>query len=143
MKLSDFDFELPEGLIATRPPTPRSAGRLLVAQNGQISDHHVVDLVDILRPGDRLILNDTKVIPARLFGQRRRISDQGETHAKVEITLLNPDEQGHWRALAKPAKRLKIAETVEFGHGLSAVVRDKPSGEVTLAFNLTAEAFDA
>jgi len=143
MKLSDFNFDLPDGLIATRPPVPRSAGRLLLAQNGEISDLHVVDLVDILRAGDRLILNDTKVIPARLSGLRRRVSDQGETLAKVEITLLNPDKQGRWRVLAKPGKRLKIGETVEFGHGLSAMVHDKPSGEVTLEFNLAADQFDA
>ena len=72
MKLSDFDFELPEALIATRPARPRSSARLLLAKGDQISDHHVRDLVEIFQPGDVLVLNNTKVIPARLSGTRRR-----------------------------------------------------------------------
>ena len=72
MNLSDFDFDLPEALIALRPARPRSAARLLVAEGGGIRDLHVRDLVDLLRPGDRLVLNNTKVIPARLFGTRTR-----------------------------------------------------------------------
>ena len=68
MKLNDFNFNLPRGLIATRPVVPRSASRLLVAQGDKITDGHCVDLPDWLRPGDRLVLNNTKVIPARLRG---------------------------------------------------------------------------
>ena len=68
MHLSDFDFDLPEALIATRPAKPRSAARLLLANGGSITDAHVYDLPEILQSGDLLVLNDTKVIPARLFG---------------------------------------------------------------------------
>ena len=79
MNLSDFDFDLPEALIATRPAKPRTSARLLLAQGGGIRDLHVSDLVDIFRPGDRLVLNNTRVIPARLFGTRAR----WDTVAKV------------------------------------------------------------
>ena len=97
MNLSDFDFDLPEHLIATRPARPRSAARLLVARGDAITDAHVRDLVQFFRPGDRLILNNTRVIPARLFGARTR----GDASARIEVTLLEPLAQG-WRALAKP-----------------------------------------
>ena len=72
MNLSDFDFDLPEALIATRPARPRTAARLLLAEGDRIRDLHVRDLLDIFRPGDRLVLNNTRVLPARLFGQRQR-----------------------------------------------------------------------
>ena len=88
MKLSDFDFDLPEGLIATRPARPRSAARLLVAQGDDIRDLHVRDLTEVLRPGDRLVLNDTRVIPARLTGTRVRETGQGRVTARIEVTLL-------------------------------------------------------
>jgi S-adenosylmethionine:tRNA ribosyltransferase-isomerase len=142
VKLSDFDFNLPEELIATRPVYPRSSSRLLVATQDQIDDQNVTDLVGLLKPGDRLVLNNTKVIPARLSGERIRTSDQGETRAKIELTLLSPTPDGHWRALAKPGKRLKIGERVEIGAGFWADVIDKPDGEVLLAFNLAGQAFD-
>src|SRR5690606_17365346 len=90
MKLSDFDFDLPEALIATRPAVPRSSARLLVAEGDAISDATVSDLTDWLRPGDRLVLNDTLVIPARLSGQRQRDSAQGRTTARIDVTLLEP-----------------------------------------------------
>ena len=101
MNLSDFDFDLPEALIATRPARPRTAARLLLAEGDQIRDLHVADLLDIFRPGDRLVLNNTRVIPARLFGTRQR----GDAVARVEITLLEPQAQG-WRALAKPLRKV-------------------------------------
>ncbi|AMY70037.1 S-adenosylmethionine:tRNA ribosyltransferase-isomerase [Frigidibacter mobilis] len=76
MKLSDFDFYLPEALIATRPARPRSSARLLLATGNGIADRSVADLPDILRPGDRLVLNNTRVIPARLSGTRTRAVSQ-------------------------------------------------------------------
>jgi len=142
VKLSDFDFDLPEELIATRPARPRPAARLLLARGDEIEDLHVADLPRLLRPGDRLVLNDTRVIPARLAGQRIRHSDQGETRASVEVTLLAPLEGGAWRALAKPARRLRVGEEIVFSAGLRACVTDKPAGEVTLSFNLTGKEFD-
>jgi len=94
MHLSDFDFDLPDDLIATRPASPRSSARLLLAQDGGIADRIVNELPDILRPTDRLVLNDTKVIPARLFGVRRRIGEAGPSEAKIEVTLLEPRADG-------------------------------------------------
>ena len=137
MKLSDFDFDLPEGLIATRPARPRTAARLLLAEGDRIRDLHVRDLVDIFRPGDRLILNNTKVIPARLFGQRRR----GEAVAKVEITLLEPVATG-WRALAKPLRKVKAGEVIRFSEALIATVTAKGEADLVLDFNMTGDDFD-
>jgi len=94
VKLSDFDFELPEALIATRPAQPRTSARLLVAVGDDMRDLTVSDLPDVLRAGDRLVLNDTKVIPARLFGLRHRDSAQGAVAAKIEVTLLEPPQTG-------------------------------------------------
>ena len=139
MNLSDFDFDLPEDLIAVRPAQPRSAARMLLAQGDAISDMHVFDLVDIFRAGDRLVLNNTKVIPARLFGTRAR----GEAVAKVEITLLEPQASGGWRALAKPLRKVNIGEVIRFSDQLSATVADKTATDLRLAFNLEGDDFDA
>lgn len=143
MKLSDFDFDLPEDRIATRPVSPRSAARLLVASSQVITDAHVRDLPDWLRPGDRLILNDTRVIPARLTGERHRSSAQGETSARIEVTLLEPRADGTWATLVKPLKKLRIGETVRFSPDLSATLADKADGQGLLRFNLTGDDFDA
>jgi S-adenosylmethionine:tRNA ribosyltransferase-isomerase len=138
VKLSDFDFDLPEVLIATRPARPRSSARLLLAKGDQISDHHVSDLVEIFQPGDVLVLNNTKVIPARLSGMRRR----GEAEAKVEITLLEATPQG-WRALAKPLRKVLAGEEIVFSDQLSARVLAKTETDLELGFNLTGDDFDA
>ena len=138
MKLADFDFDLPEGLIATRPARPRTSARLLVAEGDGIRDLHVRDLVDVFRAGDRLVLNNTKVIPARLFGTRAR----GETVARVEVTLLEPAAQG-WRALAKPLRKVAVGEVIVFSGQLSATVLSKGDGDMVLDFNLTGDDFDA
>ncbi|WP_299505268.1 tRNA preQ1(34) S-adenosylmethionine ribosyltransferase-isomerase QueA [uncultured Roseobacter sp.] len=143
MKLSDFDFELPEHLIATRPAVPRTAARLLVAKGAAITDAVVSDLVDFLRPGDRLVLNDTKVIPARLTGVRHRISAQGATQARIEVTLLEPRSDGTWAALIKPLKKLKIGEEVVFSDALRASLQGTADGQGHLAFNLGGDDFDA
>jgi S-adenosylmethionine:tRNA ribosyltransferase-isomerase len=138
MKLSDFDFDLPEDRIATRPANPRPSARLLLAEGDVITDAHVRDLIDIFRAGDRLVLNNTRVIPARLFGTRAR----GEAVAKVEITLLEPQAQG-WRALAKPLRKVQPGEVIRFSDQLSATVAAKSETDLTLAFNLTGDDFDA
>lgn len=143
MRLSDFDFDLPEELIATRPARPRSSARLLVAEGASITDAHVRDLPGFLRPGDRLVLNDTKVLPARLSGTRRRAGPQAETTARIEITLLDPTPEGNWRALVKPLKKLREGETVAFSSGLSATLLGKADGAGILEFNLKGEDFDA
>ena len=144
MKLSDFDFDLPETLIAVRPAHPRSSARLLVAQGETIHDAHVHDLTKWLGAGDRLVLNDTRVIPARLSGVRHRDSAQGPVTAKVEVTLLEPQaEAGIWSALVKPLKKLKIGEDVIFSDDLRATMEGVADGQAFLRFNLTEDDFDA
>ena len=142
MKLSDFDFDLPEALIATRPASPRSAARLLVAQGARMTDAHVSDLGRWLRPGDRLVLNDTKVIPARLTGQRARCGDAGQTQARIDVTLLDPGTDGSWAAMVKPLKKVRIGEVIRFAAGLEAELTAKQDGQGTLRFNLEGDAFD-
>jgi S-adenosylmethionine:tRNA ribosyltransferase-isomerase len=137
MLVSDFDFDLPPERIALRPVQPRDAARLLaVAAGNALSDHHVRDLPGLLRPGDALVFNDTRVIAARLHGRRAR----GETSAAIEATLhkrLGPD---CWAAFARPAKRLKPGDEILFtgadgGGCLAAKVSAMgEAGEVTLAF---------
>ena len=143
MKLSDFDYHLPEDRIATRPARPRSSARLLVAEGGTIADRIVRELPDILRPGDRLVLNDTRVIPARLTGTRRRATGQGEAAARIEATLLEPRADGTWSALVRPLRKLRAGETVAFSADLSAGVEGIAEGQARLRFNLSGADFDA
>ena len=145
MRLSDFDFHLPEELIATRPARPRSSARLLHAEGGTIADRRVSDLPDVLRPGDRLILNDTRVIPARLAGERRRAgSAPGEGVARIEATLLEPQPDGTWSALVKPLRKLRDGEEIVFSPALSARLEARDADDTArLRFNLAGEDFDA
>ena len=142
MRLDDFDFLLPDDLIATRPAKPRSSARMLYAQGGQITDAIVRDLPQFLRKGDRLILNDTRVIPARLRGQRCRESAQGLVSAKIEVTLLEPQADGTWSALAKPMRKLALGEVVEFTPDFRAEVAYLEKG-LRLRFNIAGDDFDA
>ncbi|MBT4566909.1 MAG: tRNA preQ1(34) S-adenosylmethionine ribosyltransferase-isomerase QueA [Marinovum sp.] len=143
MHLSDFDFDLPEKLIATRPVSPRSAARLLWCEGAHTLDRNVTDLVNILRPGDRLVLNETKVIPARLFGTRHRAGAVGGSgKAAIEVTLLSFTPKAQWTALVRPLRKVAIGEQIEFGHGLSATLVDKFDGQAALSFNLVGEHFD-
>lgn len=142
MQLSDFDFDLPEDLIATRPAAPRSSARLLVAQGDRITDSIVSALPDWLEPGDRLVLNDTRVIPARLTGRRPRDTAQGPMEAKIEVTLLEPQPDGEWAALIKPLKKVRLGERIDFSHDLSAVLERVEDGQGILSFNLKGDDFD-
>ncbi|UWQ94193.1 tRNA preQ1(34) S-adenosylmethionine ribosyltransferase-isomerase QueA [Rhodobacteraceae bacterium M385] len=142
MKLDDFDFDLPETLIATRPARPRSSAKLLVADGAATRDLTVADLPAQLRAGDRLVLNDTRVIPARLSGTRTRMSAQGEVTAKIEVTLMEPQPDGTWSALGKPMRKLKVGEIVIFSSDLQAEVKAMDEG-LRLAFNLSGDDFDA
>jgi S-adenosylmethionine:tRNA ribosyltransferase-isomerase len=137
MRLDDFDFDLPPRLIADRPVEPRDASRLLVLPaEGGLLDRQMRDLPALLRPGDLLVVNDTKVIPARLIGRRGA--------AKVEITLYRDIGAGAWRVFAKGARRLRPGDTIEFADGFAAEVAEKhPEGDVTLRFALEGEAFRA
>jgi S-adenosylmethionine:tRNA ribosyltransferase-isomerase len=142
MLLSEFDFELPERLIATRPARPRSAARLLVSGPGGTLDRRVTDLPGLLRPGDRLVLNDTRVLPARLMGVRQRTGPEGATEARIEVTLIEPVAGGFWNALVKPLRKLDDGEVVRFAAGLSARVVGREDGVALLEFNLTGAEFD-
>ncbi|MDF2232227.1 tRNA preQ1(34) S-adenosylmethionine ribosyltransferase-isomerase QueA [Albimonas sp. CAU 1670] len=147
MRVDDFDFDLPEELIALRPVRPRSSARMLVAQDGRIDDRRVSDLPSLLRPGDLLVFNDTKVIPARLFGERRRDSADGSGVAKIEATLLSREGPDAWEALARPAKRLREGDRLVFGPPgaeLGATVAAKgEAGAVRLVFEASGPALDA
>ncbi len=128
MKVSDFDFDMPRELIAARPMEPRDAARLLVIGDG-LTDRTVGDLPGLLKDGDILVVNDTRVIPARLQGRRGA--------AKVEITLHQPRGAGRWHAFAKGARKLKVGDAITFGSGVAASVEDKgEGGEVMLDFAL-------
>nr|WP_216665402.1 tRNA preQ1(34) S-adenosylmethionine ribosyltransferase-isomerase QueA [Pseudoruegeria sp. HB172150] len=140
--MSDFDFELPEELIATRPARPRSSARMLVAGDDWQEDCHVSDLLRWLRHGDRLVLNDTKVIPARLNGVRVRETGQGEVNAGIEVTLLSPRADGCWAALLKPLRKVKDGETIRFG-GFSATVEGRGDGQAWLRFDVEGDALQA
>ena len=113
MKTDDFDFYLPEKLIAQTPLEKRDASRLLVLdkKTGDISHKHFVDIIDYMEKGDTLVLNDTKVMPARLCGVKE------ETGAIVELLLLKDDGNNTWECLTKPAKRIKKGTVVSFGEG--------------------------
>ncbi|MGH1477404.1 MAG: tRNA preQ1(34) S-adenosylmethionine ribosyltransferase-isomerase QueA [Geminicoccales bacterium] len=133
MLVSAFDFTLPKELIAQRPAEPRDHARLLKVGQEQLGDHHVCDLPDLLMPGDLLVFNDTKVLPARLSGRR------GE--AMIEVTLHQPTEEDCWRAFARPARKCQIGNLLEFADGFSAEVIERGDyGEITLRFSHRGEA---
>lgn len=145
MRLSDFDFDLPPSLIALRPAEPRDAARLLVVgEAGGLEDRIFRDLPGLLRPGDVLVLNDTRVIAARLSGRRERAG----ASAEISATLHRRVSACAWRAFVRPAKRLRVGNSVIFkgpgGAGLRATVSARAEGgEVTLAFDRQGEALDA
>ncbi|OSP56231.1 tRNA preQ1(34) S-adenosylmethionine ribosyltransferase-isomerase QueA [Pseudoruegeria sp. SK021] len=141
MTLDDFDFDLPDALIATRPVKPRSSARLLVATDTGIEDRHVFDLPEVLRPGDRLVLNDTKVLPARLSGTRHRIGADGTGVARIEVTLLDPQGDGTWQALVKPLRKIRDGEDIVFNDQFSAkIVGRGDGGLVHLALSAEGDA---
>ena len=144
MELSDFDFDLPEELIALRPVVPRSGARLLVADGADLQDRDVRALPQVLRPSDLLVFNDTAVIPARLSGVRTRQTSDGSGTARIEVTLLEPRGDADWLVLAKPTKRLRAGDRIVFSDDLSAEVLALPGGgEVILRFDAGAGGFDA
>jgi S-adenosylmethionine:tRNA ribosyltransferase-isomerase len=150
MRVDVFDFELPEELIALRPARPRESARLLhVPTRGPFEDHTVRDAPELFRPGDLLVFNDTRVIPARLNGVRVR----GDSSVSVEATLLERTSPSTWIALAKPGKRLREGDRISFGAledrscllgALDATVKAKgEDGAITLAFDLSGPDLDA
>jgi S-adenosylmethionine:tRNA ribosyltransferase-isomerase len=147
-----FDFDLPEDRIALRPVSPRDAARLLVVRPDApqpFEDRGIRDLVELLQPGDALVLNDTRVIPSRLYGRRRR----GDASARIEIMLHKREGADRWLAFARPAKKLALGETVTFGDESESsacergrlqaeIVAKADGGEVELCFALTGPHLD-
>ena len=150
MRVDAFDFVLPPERIALAPAIPRDSARMLVVgADGGLLDARVRELPDFLRRGDALVVNDTKVIAARLAGVRVR----GDATASIEATLIERVDDCRWRALARPAKRLKVGERIRFGElsdsmacllaALDAEVEDKgEAGEVLLRFHFAGAALD-
>lgn len=150
MRVDAFDYYLPEELIALRPAVPRDAARLLAVDPTSaepLSDRAILDLPELLSPGDALVFNDTKVISAELAGMRRR----GAAAAHVSVTLIERVDAHRWKALARPAKRLKEGDRITFGEdgnvcllgGLDATVEARgEEGEATLAFDLAGAVLD-
>lgn len=151
MRVDLFDFDLPEESIALRPASPRDSARMLVVRpDGEpvLEDRHVRELPSFLKPGDALVFNDTKVIPAQLEGRRLR---EGAPQTPVSATLHMRTGPERWKAFARPGKRIKVGDRIEFGHSgnacllgtLGAVVEEKgEAGEVTLRFDFSGPALD-
>jgi S-adenosylmethionine:tRNA ribosyltransferase-isomerase len=143
MKLSDFDFDLPEDLIALRPARPRDSARLLHVKDGVLEDLGVLSLPDLLQPGDLLVFNDTRVIPAALTGVRPARAQGGGGDVEVEINLHKRDGEADWRGFARPAKRLKQGDAITFKGGLTASVTEKgEGGEIALTFDRSGPELD-
>jgi S-adenosylmethionine:tRNA ribosyltransferase-isomerase len=150
MRVDAFDFHLPPERIALAPAHPRESARMLVVgSDGGLMDSHVRDLPEFLTPGDALVVNDTKVIAARLEGIRVR----GDAVASIEATLIERVDDCRWRALARPARRLKVGERIRFGESsesmacllaaLDAEVEEKgEAGEALLRFDFAGAALD-
>ena len=148
MRVDDFDFELPAGRIALRPAQPRDAARLLVvAADGSLNDRLVGDLPDLLRAGDVLVFNDTRVMPTQLSGERLR--DDGA--ARISATLIERIDAAGWWAFVKPGRRIAVGDRVRFGSAtntclagtLEATVAQKADdGRVRLDFDISGAAFD-
>jgi S-adenosylmethionine:tRNA ribosyltransferase-isomerase len=141
MRVDLFDFDLPETSIALRPAEPRDAGRMLVVRPGEpLDDRTVRDLPAALSPGDALVFNDTRVIPARLNGTRLRPGTPGQ---RTEVMLHLREAPDRWRAFARPAKRLAAGDALRFG-GLTAEISDKAeAGEIVLTFDRAGPELDA
>ncbi len=136
MRVDEFDFELPSECIALHPAEPRDAARMLIVRPGEpLEDARVTDLLRVLRAGDVLVVNDTRVLPAELVGTRIR----GENRSQVSFNLHKRVDPHTWRAFARPAKRLHVLDRLELGDngGIAATVAGKgETGEVTLEFDL-------
>ncbi|HXF89202.1 MAG TPA: tRNA preQ1(34) S-adenosylmethionine ribosyltransferase-isomerase QueA [Xanthobacteraceae bacterium] len=149
MRTELFDFDLPPDRIALRPVSPRDAARLLVvrpAATPELEDRVIRDLPDLLHPGDALVVNDTKVIAARLTGRRL---GRG-LKPRIEATLIQRLDDSRWRAFVRPAKRLAPGDVIRFGgegrvcalEELDATVEDRHGGEVTLSFSFSGPVLD-
>ena len=124
LRTSDFYYNLPEELIAQTPIEPRDHSRLLVLDKGEIAHKHFYDIIDYLKEGDTLVINDSKVIPARIYGEKIRPQGEEFVHeaSKIETLLLKQIESDKWEVLLRPAKKVKIGGTIRYGDILTATV---------------------
>ncbi len=146
MRVDLFDFELPQERIALEPARPRDAARLLHIVGDNLVDRVVRDLPSLLRPGDMLVVNDTKVIPAQLFGARAARGEGGDV--AVDVTLHKQErtpaaDTVRWRAFVRPAKRLRAGDEIAFGDTFVGLVETRDGAECILRFEMTQGAFDA
>jgi len=149
MRVSNFDYDLPEDRIALHPARPRDSARLLHVIRDGVADLSVRDLPALLRPGDILVLNDTKVIPAQLTGRRpaRAVGASEPQDVEIDVTLHKrvSDQPGGagWKAFVRPAKRLRVGDRIDFAPDFFAEVERRDGGEATLRFNVGGTDFDA
>jgi len=151
MTVRDFDFYLPEELIAQQPPAERGASRMLVVEraSGQLSDRHFRDLPSLLNPGDLLVLNDSRVIPARLFARRANSRGKQDATGQIEVLLTTPTQEGNWTALVRPGRKIRSGDSLEFPDRMGNVILRAEVlaagefGERTLRFEPVADFYAA
>jgi S-adenosylmethionine:tRNA ribosyltransferase-isomerase len=145
MDVSDFDFDLPEDLIALRPARPRDSARLLVVRGpeGRLEDRIVRDLPDLLQKGDIMVANDTRVLKAALSGVRSA-REAGKPDVPIDVNLNSQTSDSRWSAFARPGKRLREGDVIRFAHGLAGkVVSKNDEGEIVLEFDRAGPALHA
>ena len=146
MRVDDFDFNLPESVIALEPARPRDSARLLHVKNSTYIDKKIIELPDLLREGDLLVANNTKVIPAQLKGLRYARNEYG-SDVQVDVTLHKDISDGEkideqmWRAFIRPAKRLKVGDVIEFGKDFRANIVEREGAEAVLCFEKSTHRF--
>jgi S-adenosylmethionine:tRNA ribosyltransferase-isomerase len=142
LRLSDFDFDLPESLFALRPVSPRDSARMLRVVPGglpEFADLAVSDLPSLLAPGDLMVFNDTRVIPAQLSGTRER----GGASLSISVTLHKRLDAARWMVFARPGRRVRQGDLIRFGSSLTAIVDEKAeNGDITLRFAVSGPALD-
>ena len=155
LSVSDFDFALPEDLIAQQPPAERGTSRMMVLNRAlptgeaSLADRSFADLPSLLNPGDLLILNDSRVIPARLFARRANLHGKQEASGLIEVLLTSPDGAGNWNALVRPGRKVRIGDRLEFAGSEGSIVLEAEVvasgefGERTLRFAPVADFFAA
>ena len=124
LKTADFFYSLPQELIAQTPIEPRDHSRLMVLENGEIAHKHFYDILDYLKEGDTLVINDSRVIPARIWGEKVRQGSFASDASKIEMLLLKQHATDRWEVLLRPAKKIKIGGKIAFSESLVATVEE-------------------
>jgi len=151
LRVADFDFHLPGDLIAQQPPAERGTSRMLVMnrRDGSLQDSTFAALASLLNPGDLLILNDSRVIPARLYARRANARGKQEASGQIEVLLTSPTAEGNWNALVRPGRKVRVGDRLEFTSSTgetvlhAAVLGSGEFGERTLHFNPIADFYAA